>query len=127
MKSYTGATDAISTVKVEGEIRAFFSATAVRLKEQVWLCVETRWIGDGTPVTVTLFRESEDGATEPLETFDGTISSGLWEKQWTVELPEDVLDEVHGAIVFYFDVAVEAQPALARSQTLLLHRTRFSS
>ena len=58
---------------------------------------------------------------------DGSITDDLWEKDWTVELPMDWLDQIAGPIYLVFEAKVDGVPLAAPSQVLLVHRTRFSS
>jgi hypothetical protein len=127
MKPFSGGTDVAHKNVVSPEARAYFSATGARLREQVWLRIETRWLADGTPVKVTIYREDlETGAREKMKTFDGKLSGDLWEQQWKIELPKERLDELHGDIHLSFDAALKGVDPV-RSQLLLVHRTAFSS
>jgi hypothetical protein len=127
MRPYSGRTDRLHLNRIPAEVRAYFSLEAARLEEEVWLRVETRWVSDGTPLQVAIYRDGGESGDELVKDTKGTLSKGLWEEQWRVELPKERLDELHGPIEFYFDAKLEGHPGTARSQTLLLHRTRFSS
>lgn len=127
MKAYSGRTDLVHLNRIPAETRAYFSLEAVRLAEEVWLRVETRWVADGTPLQGAIFREGGRDGDEIVKELQGRISDGLWEQQWKVELEKSRLDELHGPIELYFEAKLEGHPNTARSQTLLLHRTRFSS
>jgi hypothetical protein len=127
MKTFTGDTDESHEEVVPSEARAFFSATGARLTEEIWLCLETRWIADGAPVKVDLFRDDETDGRESLKKFDGKISAGWWEQSWKVEIPKAKLDEWHGPINLWFEATIDGRPDVVLSQMLLVHRTRFSS
>src|SRR5262245_61335649 len=103
MNTFSGRTDIVHQNPIPATVRAYFSATGVRLREDVWLRVETRWVGNGTPVKITLIREDEGEGQETLKEIDGRITDDLFEQQWHVELPKSRLDEVHGPIHLYFD------------------------
>lgn len=126
MKPFSGSTDVVHKNVVAPHVRAYFSATGARLREQVWLCVEARWLADGTPVKVAIYREDADQGRETVTEFEGKLSGDLWERQWKIELPKDRLDEIHGDIHLTFEATLKGvQPV--RSQLLLVHRTAFSS
>lgn len=127
MRTFSGATNTVHDNDLTGEARAYFTATGARLREEVWLRVEARLVGDGTPVHVTLFREDDEGDRETLQEFDGTLSGGEWEQRWKVELPPSRTHALHGPIHLRFEAAVDGLPLTAQSQALLVHRTRFSS
>jgi hypothetical protein len=127
MNPFSGSTDVVHTFDLDPQVRAYFSATAARLKEEIWLRVETRWVAEGAPLEVTLFREEEDGLHEEVLKLSGTIASDLWEKSWRIDLPKSRLDELPGPIFLTFQAAIKGVARPAHSQTLLVHRTRFSS
>ena len=127
MRPYSGPTDRTNLNRIPAQVRAYFSLEAARLGEEIWLRVETQWVSDGTPLPVATYRDSGGGGDELVRQTKGKISKGLWEESWKVELPKSRLDELHGPIELYFEAKLEGHPATARSQTLLLHRTRFSS
>ena len=127
MRTFSGETNVVHDTELTAELRAYFSATGARLGEDVWLCVDARWVGDGAPLQVTLYRDADDGAREVVQELAGTITSGAWEQRWRVALPRGRLDELHGAIELRFEVVTDAHPLPVRSQQLLVHRTRFSS
>jgi hypothetical protein len=124
---FAGDTDVIHPEIIESEVRAFFSATAARLREEIWLRVEARWTADNTPLAVQLFRESDEGERELIKKFDGQLAGGVWEEKWKIELPKSRLDELYGPIHLRFEAQPDNHPAPALSQVLLVHRTRFSS
>lgn len=127
MRAFSGDSNTVHELDVAAELRAYFSAAAARLNEDVWLRVEARWIGNGAPVKATLYREDDQGDRETVKEIDGTITAGEWEQRWRVELPRSRLDELSGPIHLVFEAMVEGHPLPVRSQTLLIHRTRFSS
>jgi len=127
MKTFSGDTDVVHQNDLKPYVRAYFSATAVRVREEVWLRVETRWVGDGAPLKVSIFRQDEEPGSELVKEMSGRVSGDLWEQQWRVELPQSRLDELHGPIHLWFEVTLAGRPEPARSQMLLVHRTRFSS
>jgi hypothetical protein len=124
---YSGVTDVIHPEVIESEVRAFFSATAARLREEVWLRVEARWTADATPLAVQLFREADASERELIKKFDGQLAGGVWEQKWQIELPKSRLDELHGPVHLRFEAQPDKHPEPALSQVLLVHRTRFSS
>jgi hypothetical protein len=125
--TFSGDTDTVHMIDLKSEVRAFFSATGVRLGEEVWLTVETRWVADGTPVTIELFRQDGAGGREILKKLDGQIAGDLWEQRWKVEVPKERLDDLHGPVYVCFEVELGGHEGPSRSQMLLVHRTRFSS
>ena len=127
MRAFSGDSNTVHELDLEAELRAYFSATGVRLNEDVWLRVEARGVGNGAPVKVTLYREDDQGDREIVKELAGSITSGEWEQRWRVELPRSRLDELSGPIHLVFEVVVDVHPLPVRSQTLLVHRTRFSS
>jgi hypothetical protein len=127
MRGFAGDTNTVYTFDLDPEVRAYFSATGARFKDQLWLRVETRWVASGAPIHVILSSFGEGVDPETLVELDGTIADDLWEKQWTVDLPMERLDEIAGPIYLTFAASIDGVPEPARSQTLLLHRTRFSS
>lgn len=126
MKPFSGSTDLVHKNVLTPHVRAYFSATAARLREQVWLRVETRWLADGTPVKISIFREDDEQGRELLTEFGGQISGDLWEHRWKIELPKGRLDEIHGDIHLAFEVTPKGVEPVS-SQLLLVHRTAFSS
>jgi hypothetical protein len=124
---FSGDTDVIHPEIIKSEVRAYFSATGARLREEVWLRVEARWTADNTPLAVQLFREVNEGERELIKKFDGQIAGGVWEEKWKIELPKSRLDDLHGPIHLRFEAQPDSHPAAALSQVLLVHRTRFSS
>lgn len=127
MSEFSGATDDVHTVVLEPEVRAYFSATGVRHKEELWLRVETRWVADGTPVRIAIVCFSPGGTPEALAEREGKVSNGQWESSWIVELPKARLDDLAGPIHIQFEARIDGVSVPAQSQVLLLHRTRFSS
>jgi hypothetical protein len=127
MRSYSGRTDLVHLNRIPAEVRAYFTLEAARVGEEVWLRVEARWVAEGTPLQVALVRGGGEAGDEILEQMQGRISDGLWEKSWNAELPKSRLDELPGPIQLLFEAKLDGHPELVRSQTLLLHRTRFSS
>ena len=127
MKSFTGDTDTVHDQVLPSEARAYFSATGARLREEIWLCLETRWVADGAAVAIDVFREDEAEGRESLKKFDGKISADWWEQKWKVEVPKAKLDEWHGPVHLWFEAKIDGRPDVVRSQMLLVHRTRFSS
>jgi len=125
MKNFSGDTDVIHQHELKPDVRAYFSATAARLRETVWLRIETRWVGDGAPAKVSILHENGEGE-EPVQVIEGRISGDLWEQQWRVELPKSRLDELHEDIYLVFEVAMKGLDPV-RSQRLLVHRTAFSA
>jgi hypothetical protein len=127
VKDIEGPTDTVNIIDLDLDLRAYFTATGTRLGEKLWLRVEARWLASSVPIHVTLSTRGEDADPEILAEWDGTIDDGLWEEEWTVALPTERLDGVQGRIYLSFEVSVEGVDTTASSQTLLLHRTRFSS
>jgi hypothetical protein len=127
MRTFSSGTDATRIEDLPASARAHFSATGARLHEKIWLRVETRWIANGTAFKVTIYRRTDDDDPETVKEIDATLDGGEWEQEWPVELEQDVLDEVHGPIHLWFEAEIDGLPLPARSQTLLVHRTRFSS
>ena len=127
MTSFSGDTDIINNQVIPAELRAYFSSTSARLRDEVWLRVEARWVSDGTPLAVALFRQDDDGTREPVQTFDGTLAKGVWEQKWTVELPKERLYKLHGPLYLGFEAAPDGHPTTVLSPPMLVHRTRFSS
>jgi hypothetical protein len=62
-----------------------------------------------------------------VKKLDGKISGDIWEQKWKAELPKSRLDELHGPIHLWFEAKIDGRADVARSQMLLIHRTRFSS
>ncbi|HEV2700343.1 MAG TPA: hypothetical protein VGV09_01840 [Steroidobacteraceae bacterium] len=127
MMDFVGDTDVIHPEVIDSEIRAFFSASVARLLEAVWLRVEARWTADNTPLAVKVFREEGASRREVVKSFDGKLAGGVWEQQWKIELPKGQLDDLHGPINLRFEVQADKHPTPAFSQSMLVHRTRFSS
>jgi hypothetical protein len=127
MKAFEGSTNTINTFDLDPDIRAYFSATGARLDEEVWLRVETRWLASSVPIHVALSSFGEGGDPEILVEWDGTLTDGLWEESWTVDVPMERLDEIAGPVYLTFEANIDGVPSPASSQLLVIHRTRFSS
>ena len=127
MTSFSGDTDVVNNQVIASELRAYFSATSARMRDDVWLRVEARWIADNTPLAVELFRQDDDGSREALATFDGKLAAGVWEQKWTVDLPKERLYKLHGPLHLGFEAQPDGHPAPVLSPLMLVHRTRFSS
>ena len=127
MRTFSGDTDAVHAHDVEADLRAYFSATSARIGEELWLRLDARWVADGTPVAITLFREDDEGGRETVKELDGRISDQAWELAWKVELPPSRLDAWPGPLHLRFEARLDGHPLPAESQALLVHRTRFSS
>ena len=127
MTSFSGDTDIVNQKVIPAELRAYFSSTSARLRDEVWLRVEARWVSDGTPLAVALFRQDDDGTREPIKAFDGTLAKGVWEQKWTVDLPKERLYRLHGPLYLGFEATPDGHPTTALSPPMLVHRTRFSS
>jgi len=127
MKDFEGPTNTVNTFALSPEVRAYISATGARLKDQIWLRVETHWVASGAAIHIVLSSDGEGADPETLVEMDGSITDDLWEKEWTVDLPMERLDEIAGPIYLRFDASIDGVPLAASSQVLLVHRTRFSS
>jgi hypothetical protein len=126
MRIFSSGPDTVHNEDLPAKTRAYFSSTGVRLREEVWLRVEARWVADGAPLKITICRDN-DGHREVVKELDGQIKSGEWEQKWTVELGQSVLDDVHGPIHLWFEAKLDGDSLPVRSQLVLVHRTRFSS
>jgi hypothetical protein len=127
MKEFSGDTDAEHEEKVASASRAYFSATAVRPGDEVWLRVETRWVAEGTPLRAVLFREEGGERRETVRELEGKMSAGEWEERWEASVPEGRIEEDPAPVALRFEARLDGHAAPARSQLLFVHRNRFST
>jgi hypothetical protein len=127
MRSHSGPTDTLHEVRLPAEGRAYFSATGARLRDEVWLRVETHWVSTGTKLTIRIFIEEQEGQRQSVKELPGKIDDNEGEQKWRVEIPKQKLDELHGPIHLRFEAELAGHDRKILSQTLLVHRTRFSS
>lgn len=129
MRGFSGDTDSVHENDLISDIRAYVSASAVRLREDVWLCIDTRWVADGTPAQITIYCEDDDGAQRQAlgSPMSATIQANHCEQKWRVDIPQSSLDKLDGAIYLEIEARLDGHPLPARSQRVLVHRTRFSS
>jgi hypothetical protein len=127
MKSISAKTNAVHEEKVASEARAYFSTQVARLKEGVWMRVETRWVADGAIVRILIWLEGDGRREQVGRPYQATIADNQAEVRWWVDLPQKLLDETAGEIRLVFDASIEGYSLEAKSQTLFVHRTRFSA
>jgi hypothetical protein len=128
MAKYTKSTGGWKLVVLEPRItRAFWSRRRAWQAEEVKLHVETRYVPDGTKLTLEIWEDGtdENKGDELVAQIAGeghAIENGRYETTWTIQLDPDTLGkdlELEGdAWEFYFVVRIEAPALTGRSDLL---------
>lgn len=127
MARYTKTTGGWRLVRLEPQItRAFWSRRRSWQGEEVKLYVETRYVPDGTTLTLEIWEDGTDEGKgdELVARIAGShpLERGRCEATWTVELHPDALGKdlaLEGdSWEFYFVVRIEAPKVVGRSDLL---------